>query len=561
MMCASTVRMIGRARTVIVAPSAGRAFVSAVLAVPSREPGEERLCVQGRIRLDPEAMAHAQATVVPTVDQVLDALGVSIPGWEVTIEGLDAIGVHGAEAVQAGHSAELPLFLAILSSALELPLRQDVVFTSALVSRIGTIGPVGSLPAKVRAAHEQHEVREFVYPALGSDRSLDIMAPEEAERIEEALAEAREQFHATPVHDVAEALAIAVQELDIPLANLRKGIFGHAVPHCVPESPVRRAAAHLLKNHYERFWSATAAALTQSDGSGAEALLTAFLGHHIREGYYPSGMGIRLMHTLAGLAPLRRRSLRFPLAGFGQCLEVGLLGGTEDAADVTVLLQAVEGHFPSHACVSSAAPPVASAHGVDYSAAEDTTDLVLSRLSAEYLSNAIGRPIDEARITFNPGFVTSDSWDEVVDVIVSFYVHLVAKLGVTLDPTDRTTLEAESLAYLNEAYARAGGIEGAKLEVELGVNGGMRSILDAMADFRKQKDYEKSVLFTFTTAMKGRNDSAREKFVQAVFARFGSLLPVDLREAPIERFTARWEDLARATARCLNEMTQSLRRL
>ncbi|MCC6694868.1 MAG: hypothetical protein IT365_04465 [Candidatus Hydrogenedentes bacterium] len=517
--------------------------------------------MRSRIGLDPDAIAHAEATVVPTVVQILDALGASIPIWEVTIEGLDAIGVYGADAVQGGHSVELPLFLTMLSSALELPLRQDVILTGALISLIGTIGPVGALPAKVQAAREQHEVREFVYPAFGADGSLNVMAPAEAERIEAALAEAREQFHATPVHDVAEALMVAVQELDIPLAILRKGIFGHAVPNCFPESPVRRAAAHLLKNHHERFWSATAAALTQSDRPGAEALLAAFLGHHMREGHYPSGMGKRLMHTLAGLAPLRRRSLQFPLTDFGRCLEVGLLGGTEDAADVTVLLQAVEGRVLSHACVSSAIPPVVSAQEVDYSAAEDTTDLVLSRLSAEFLSSAISRPIDEARLTFNPGFVTSDSWDDVVDVIMSFYVHLMGKLGVTLDLTDRTALEAESLAYLNEAYARAGGIEGAKLEGELGVNGGMRSILDAMADFRKQKDYEKSVLFTFTTAMKGRNDSAREKFVQAVFARFGSLLPVDLCEAPIERFTARWEDLARAIARCLNEMTQTLRRL
>lgn len=553
--------VIGRARTVLVVPSAGRAFVSAVLAVPSAALGDGRLRVYGRIGTDAEASAHVEAVVLPAVDRILEAVNISIPAWDVVFEGLDAMAAHDTQAMQGGHSADLSLYFTLVSSALDLPLRQDVIFTGALTSCHGTVGAVGSLPAKIRAAREQCDVREFVYPAFRDDGSLKALAPAEAEKIDDALIQGREQFHATPVQDIAEALPLAIEECDIPLALLGKGLFGRPVPLCEPDSPTGRAVKYLLYRQAERFWSALATALQWSDDAGVSTLLESFLDHHRRQGRYPAGTGKRLHHLLMGLAPLRRRSLRFPLVDFGQCLAVGLLGTAEDSVDVTILLEAIQGRRPADAELHAEAASSAHSGQGEYGAEADTVGLILHRLSPEYLARHVGRPIDEARDSFHPGEVTTDSRDEFVDALVSFYVHLLGRVGVTLDTSNRTAVEAEALAFADEAYARAGGLVAAEREAVLGLHGGLRNVLDTMADHRKQRDFEKHVQLTFATAMKGPDDAARAGFVRAVFDRFGPLLPADIRETPVERFVPRWEELARATARCLNDMTQALRRL
>ena len=237
---------IGRTKAIIVFANGGdpKATVTPIIAraVPAT-PSEIRF--GGVVAVEDDVVVHANEVVLPLVDRICTLLGVQ--NTAITVEMVNVgVASSGDRAVKvSGLSAELPLFLAALSARLLLPIPQDVVSTGHIGSSDGDIRLVRNMPAKLRAAVNDHTVTRFVCPSIHADTSMQMIKAGEAEQIKAAMSLADQRLHVLEVEDVVDAIQVVFDEKAIALASLRAGFFG-AVPVGDSTTGSAAAAAHYL---------------------------------------------------------------------------------------------------------------------------------------------------------------------------------------------------------------------------------------------------------------------------------------------------------------------------
>ena len=176
-----TTETIGRAKSVLVFQPSGTAFVTSILAHTLDSASRGRLRFTGDVRFSEGARRHIRRTVLTVADRVFDAMGLSRRRFEISAVNIGAASALDLGAQISGFSADLAVWLAMLSCGLKLPLADDFVATGHLASCQGDIGPVRALSAKVRAVVEDQTVQLFVHPDIEKDRSLHELSPRQTD--------------------------------------------------------------------------------------------------------------------------------------------------------------------------------------------------------------------------------------------------------------------------------------------------------------------------------------------------------------------------------------------
>ncbi len=202
----------GRAKTVLVfgKGSAAKAVVTAVVAKLRRKSTSRRLTVTGSVAFEPRVIEHLVDTVLPLVDGIMQLLGLPKRSFELSVVNIGAASTANLGVTVSGFSSDTPVFLALVSAGLKMPLRQDVVTTGHIASLDGDIRSVESIPAKLAATAELPDVSRFVYPASDADSSLETLSPSVRQRssilagVGIALAGGEEPLHQTASQYVGE---------------------------------------------------------------------------------------------------------------------------------------------------------------------------------------------------------------------------------------------------------------------------------------------------------------------------------------------------------------------
>jgi len=182
-------KTVGRAKTVLVSPSEGKAVITAVVA--TLRSGDSRdVSFGGEAVIQEATKQHIGQIVLAVLGRILSGLGVPLPALELTFLDLNATSAKDLPISVSGHSADLPVLLAMISAALDIPIPQDVVATGALASVDGDIVLVSGLPEKLETAVADRSIRLLLYPDLDGDASLKMLAPSERRAVEDALATA-----------------------------------------------------------------------------------------------------------------------------------------------------------------------------------------------------------------------------------------------------------------------------------------------------------------------------------------------------------------------------------
>ena len=242
---------IGRVRTVLVSHLAGSpvAVVSTVHArlLPCRT--RRRLVVSGPVSFTTNTKRHLEDTVIPVIDRITDALEHPARSFDLSVVNLSVAAVRDLGVQVEGFSLDVAAALAMLSTSLRLPVRQDTVITGHLASVDGDIRPVRSLPEKLAAVTSAGDVRQFLYPALDEDGSLETLAPNQREQLVNAIATASRRIRSIAIGDMGDLLAIATTDLGRLQAALTSGYFIHDSMDDLPTS-----AAILVDGLEESFW-------------------------------------------------------------------------------------------------------------------------------------------------------------------------------------------------------------------------------------------------------------------------------------------------------------------
>ena len=338
------------------------------------------------------------------------------------------------------------------------------------------------------------------------------------------------------------------------MSALRHGFFGDSRRSDAGTTAAAQAAEFFLVDGERRFWRVLEKALLTERGDAAKGLLAERVQFHAARQSYPAGMGGRLCQLIASLPPATRNRLHFPLITTDACIRLSQYAGPSDYEDVGPLYDAARGKVAFPASTAEAAAPRDSR---DQDAAVAG---VLSRIGAEALA-AIGRPIDAARAAYTLDHVTVESDHEFYEIVASFYLHLLRHSRGLAGPGDTDAAAGRGVALLRRAFADRGGTRGALAEGTGALHGGMRHVLDAMAEQAKREETEDHVRAVLDTALDPMSQDARVAFTQALLRRIGHLLPPDIAEQPVEHLAEHYQVLVRAYVSAADQLAQQFRLL
>lgn len=553
---------VGRAKTVLVFGQGNDALAlisSVVVRVREKRSGE-RVRFSGPAAFVEKTCQHIAEVVLPATERILGPLGLSEECFDVSVVNLDAASVKDIGLVISGFSADVPVLLAVLSASLQIEIPEDIACTGHVASPDGDIRVVSSIPAKVAAAVESGSVQRFIYPALGQEKSLELLSPGEKQSAANALAKAKRDIETIGVGNVDELVRAVFSDEQVVSASLRRGFYTGSGSEFPSETPGGRAVRFFAGNNERRFWKVLERQLLEGRNEDAKRLLLALSQFHVRRKTYPKGLGQGLFSLISSLPPeTRRLRLQLPLLPMDQLIQLGQLCQESDYEDVRQLFKAGESKksvYAAKACEEDQPRDSAVVNSDD-----GVLEYILSEIGAQALAAKIGLPIDSARASYVMGSVTVNSHEEFNDVIASFYLHLFRHTKKLSSPVDVNAAGSEAFALLERTFSRKGGGRAALAEAKDATNGGLRLVLDMMTEQFKREEQEKHINLVLKSVLDPLDWESKVCLIAALLKRLEPHLPYEITSQPPERFAGHYEIIVRAYVESGDQLNSLLRSL
>jgi hypothetical protein len=532
--------LIGRAKTVLVFENGSepQAVVTAVIAKARECDQPGMLTIAGTLRFERATLQHIEENVLPVVNSICSGLGIGPFGFELSGVNLSAASSSDVGIDVAGFSADTPIFAAMLSTALDIPLAQDVVLTGHMASVSGDIRLVRHIPAKLQAAIDDSEIEAFLYPEIDTDSSNRFLPGKEREILIAAIRKARRLLRTSAIRTIEDIIPALFLEEDIVRSALRTG-FGIPVnTDSCGGDPVARTVQRLGDRIPDRFYAILKNVVASGHSKELKPILSEWADAYLRRNLYPHGFGTRLRELLSAIPLETQRGLEYPLVPVSTCIRLSQYATATDSNDVVALYDATTRRRPTHYAhvhVNEDDDPVSS-----------TLAIVTAELQPENLAERIGLPIDKARAGYVLYSVTSESQAETLGVAAAFYLHMTQTTGRTGEHVTAEEVMPEAHALLGEAFAREGGEPAAYAEARDATRGGLRHVLDRMADEYKRRRQEEYIRLVLATAFDRGDYRARVSFMGDFLKAHPEALPPHLASEPPERFADRYDVIIRS---------------
>ena len=191
-----------------------------------------------------------------------------------------------------------------------------------------------------------------------------------------------------------------------------------------------------------------------------------------------------------------------------------------------------------------------------------TIDSLLSALDEGTIAQRVGIPHDEARIRYHLASNTVSDFEEFSTIIGDYYNYHFTRCvshGGMLAPSEACSGAKE---LLDNAYRRRrGDIVSAFNDAHDGTNGGMRVILDMLADGLKAKGVERYVRDAFDRHVAPNSWEQRIDMMQQFISQYGHVLSSSIRAGQPERYAHDYSELINSFVEGLRQTSSIFRRL
>lgn len=530
----------GRAKTVLVFEndSAPKAVVTAVIAkaLKCNHP-QDKLTITGTLRFEQATLRHIKENVLPVVHSICASLGIGPLGFELSGINLSAASSSDVGTDISGFSADTSIFAAMLSSALDIPLAQNVVLTGHIASVSGDIRLVRHIPAKLQAAIADTEIEEFLCPEIDADSSTRLLPTADCAALAAEIRKARRKIRVTAVRTIEDIIPAVFQEEDIVRSALRSGFGTPEDCDCTGDDPIAHTIRRLGGRISDRFYVILKTAITSGHSRALKSSLAEWAEAHLRRSIYPPEFGKRLRELMSAVPFETQRGLEYPLLPVSTCIRLSQYATATDCNDVVALYDATTRRRPTfHANYRV---------DTDANLMSSTLAIVTAEMQPENLAERIGLPIDRARAGYALYSVTSESQAETLGVAAAFYLHMIQATGRIGEHVTAEEVMPEAHALMGEAFAREGGEPAAYAEARDATRGGLRHVLDRMADEYKRRRQEEYIRLVLATAFNREDYRARVAFMSDFLKAHPEALPPHLATEPPERFADRYDVIIR----------------
>ena len=186
---------------------------------------------------------------------------------------------------------------------------------------------------------------------------------------------------------------------------------------------------------------------------------------------------------------------------------------------------------------------------------------LLSAMDELALARTVGIPHDEARMNYSPGRNTVGSFDEFTDVIADYYNYHIGQCVIHGGFLSRTEAAGKAKEILGQEYRRQGGnINTAYNDAHDGTNGGLRVVLDRIAEHLKAESVELYIRDTFDRYVKPNSWEQKVDIMRQFLAHFGHHLSSSIRADQPERYADNFEEIIREYVESLKKTSTVFRR-
>ena len=554
-----TATSIGRARTVLVVGADADAVISSVIADARDEMKSKRISFVGDVVFKNSAIEHIEDVLLPIVDNILDLLELAKKSFVISAVNPGGISISGLSADIAGFSADLPILVAMLSAALNMPVADDIVSTGHITSSGGDIIAVKAMSIKISAALDDKSIHHFIYPALDRDRSLDVLSPVETQEAEVAIINAKGRLKMTAVNNIADLIRAVFMDEAIVLSSLQESFFAVDGSKRSAGNPVSSAVGFLAEDNERRFWDVLERYFHADENEDAKRLLLAYSQFHIRNKTYPDEFGRELIQLLRSLPPgTRKDKIDFPVLPALECVKLTQFAGESDAEDIGLLYDAAQGKaiWTEPPIVTR---PKTAGNRIEDDKDQGLVDSIVSQIDSTSLARTVGVPIDTARATYRLNSLMVKSNQEFHDVITAFYLHLQRHLHPVSKSVNMSTVKDDAAALVERAFADKGGVTAAMTEAGDAIHGGMKLILDAMTEQFKAEYQTRHINRVIREALGPLNRQAQISFISALLKRLSPHLPQEIAASSPERFIGHYDVIVKAYVKSLDKINEIFR--
>lgn len=549
-------QVIGRAKMALVSGD-GKAVISEIVVRRiKQQAGSERLHFVGRVKFSEPVRKHMKNIILPIIDRIIDHLKLVQMNFEISAVNLGVASAMDVGIDISGMSADVSVFIAMLSQALQIPVSSEFIATGHIASVNGDISAVEGIPAKAEAAQNDSSVKYFIHPDL-DDESLKVLAPNQMDSSIKAIVAARDHLRSRAVKDISQLVRLVFAEESIVLASLKEGFFDVSMIPNKFNNPIDGVVNFLTFRNEERFFNVTYDSFGKESEKGKE-LLKAFAQFYIGKQEYKKGFGVRLLQLVRSLCSVARCRIDFPILDRELCSKLILFAKDSDYDDRRILLNTIDGKNVEDT------RPISIQPEFKLSDSECTVfNTVLSLINEQALSKKFSA-IDSARACFILESLKVKSYEELINILQTYYIHMQRYTGSGPEKPDMSQARSEVIKLLESTFREKGGDKTAFVQARDCTQGGIRSILDQITEHYKAHKQEAYINRVFKDAIADMDWQERVKSIRAVIKEIGRFLPEELKNQPPEKFARSDETIEiiiRTYVRCSDNFNQSLSRM
>jgi len=188
-------------------------------------------------------------------------------------------------------------------------------------------------------------------------------------------------------------------------------------------------------------------------------------------------------------------------------------------------------------------------------------DNMLRALDEREVAQQVGLAHDEARIRYDLKRNTVSGFDEFSDIIGDYYNHHHSTV-TNGAPFPRSEATARAKEILEQQYRRRNGnIVDAYNDGHDGTNGGMRAILDVIAEGLKFRAIERYVREVFDRHVAPNSWEMKVEIIRQLIQQCGANLSSSIQADQPERYAQNFRELIQSFTDDLQRTAQAFRRL
>ncbi|MDD3558268.1 MAG: hypothetical protein PHW27_06795 [Melioribacteraceae bacterium] len=542
---------IGRAKTVLVSGE-GSAAITDIIAKTVEEKNSQKLYFSGSVNFDEPVKDHIRSTILYCVNQIGQSLKIPIQSFEISAVNIGASSSSDIGLSIAGFSADVSIFIAMLSASMKLPLEQHILFTGHIASKEGDISQEKLLGAKSEAAVIDKGVSTFVFPSLESDSSLEILKPKEFENSISAIKSCRGKIRLIAVQNTLELIRKTLSDESIVLSSFNCNFFRTKFDE-IQIANHEPLLSFFLEDNTKRYWKSLEYRLINKNVKKNHLLLNAFVDYHIRMKKYPSNFGRKLNELVLSLPySVKKKKELFPLIKKDKFIQMIHHAKENDHDDISelhkVLYESIEGKIKFKKSLEEVK--------VEERDESDRLDYILDQINPDFIDLHITKPIDEARASYVIENIQAENYDNLLNTITAFFIHIYRHTNNHLVDISNEKFNIEALELFKNTFPKQSEFKEAVSIALNGNKGGLRYILDMIAKYLKKETRDKHIFAIINDAINPLDYELKKRLIEKIMDREKDRLKLNHDKMNAEQYVENYIAIIQEYAQSKNSLNR-----